>query len=580
MTACAFVPAAHGATNVQIGDATLLYTDAQMPWAMDCPMASLNNSNGTTTFFETANNHYYRYTGTAANPLQTQLSDFTWNMNGYSGKNWLMNLYQVSGGTLLGFVHREDQRGGQVNGPDGLYYSGGSYYYQGLAESTNGGASWNYLGDVLQPQGNGTTVNLQNSNVAGMPYLINNGYFYVYYDEHTGTGTNDLVYPAVARASVSDVLAAVASNTTPTFNKYNNGSWTQPGMTGLGSPILPGSVSSNAAWANLTPAGVYDMHTDVTYSSALGKYLLMVDTEGKSEALLYTSTDGVTWGDRTVVDYSSSNYQVYDSFAGFDASASADSGTVGANFSLYFTRKSLTDYSVDTLVRRQIAIGSGLTWDIGQGTGGANFTGGSGTWSNGVNNWNTGSGSAAWSNSTPTSATFAATAGTVTIAGAVTTSGLTFNSGGYLLSGNTLTLGGNTIAANADATIACPLAGSAGLTKTGAGKLTLTGSNLFTGPVILSAGVVSISADAALGGVPSSVQTDQLTLDGGTLQTTASVSLAANRGVTLTGNGGGIDVPNSGQVATINGVVSGSGSLTKSGAARCCSPRPTAMRAI
>ena len=135
-----------------------------------------------------------------------------------------------------------------------------------------------------------------------------------------------------------------------------------------------------------------------------------------------------------------------------------------------------------------------------------------------------------------------------------------------------MTLGGNSVTANADATIACPLAGSAGLTKTGSGILTLSASNVFTGPVIVSAGILSIGADAALGAVPASAEVDQLTLDGGTLQTSATVSLNANRGVTLTPNGGVFCVAGSGQTTTINGIVAGSGNLIKTGAGNLILP--------
>jgi fibronectin-binding autotransporter adhesin len=565
-TAAVASSAARAAPVIQIGDAQVIYTPAQMPFFMDGNFATLNNGNGTTTFFESSGGVNYRYTGTPDNPLQTPLPNFTWNnvsnVNTGSGE-WLYNVYQVSGGTLLGFVHRED-------------YSAGNNFYQGLAESTNDGASWTYLGNVVAPYGNNSRANAQFSNIGDCPVVTVGNYFYIYYNERTGPNATDLEYPGVARATISSVLAAAANNTVPTFYKYNDGTWNQPALTGLGSPILPNSQATNAAWAGwpwwtypsepTNTTGAYDVESNVSYSSALGQYILTVDTAGGGELLLYTSSDGVNWGNKTVVDYANGDWEPYSTLVGFDSSASADSRTVGANFYLYFTRKPLGNYGSDTLIRRQITIGNGLTWDIGQGTGGANFTGGSGTWTTGGNNWNNGSGSATWNTGTPTIATFGGTAGTVTIVGPVTTSGLTFNTSGYVLSGSTLSLGGNSIAANADATIACPLAGSAGLTKTGTGKLSLSGANVFTGPVVVSAGVLSVAADAALGAVPPTAQVDQLTLDGGTLQTTASASFAANRGVTITPNGGTFDVPGSALVATINGVISGSGNLTKTGA--------------
>ena len=50
-----------------------------------------------------------------------------------------------------------------------------------------------------------------------------------------------------------------------------------------------------------------------------------------------------------------------------------------------------------------------------------------------------------------------------------------------------------------DATINSIIAGSVGLTKTGAGTLTLGGTNTYTGTTAVNAGILSISADSGLG---------------------------------------------------------------------------------
>ena len=107
--------AAQAAPMLQVGDATVIYTPAQMPFVMDGSFATLNNGNGTTTYFESGpgseSSGNLRFVGTASNPLQTQLANFTWTnvVQGDGGSGaWLYNIYQVSGGTLLGFVHRED----------------------------------------------------------------------------------------------------------------------------------------------------------------------------------------------------------------------------------------------------------------------------------------------------------------------------------------------------------------------------------------------------------------------------------------------------------------------------------------
>ena len=242
-------------------------TPMQMPFTMDGSFATLNNGNGTTTFFESGpgslTSGNLSYIGTVDNPLQTQQSNFTWtNVTQNSGGSgaWLYNIYQDPDGSLLGFVHREEFSGSVA------------YYYEGLAKSTNGGASWTYLGNVLAPQGNGSAQNVQYSNCGGVPMLTVGNYFYIYYNERVGPGASDAEYPSVARASINSVLAAEANNSVPTFYKYNDGSWTQPALTGLGSPILPNSVSTNAAWAGfgwpgvpLNTTGAHDFHSDAAY---------------------------------------------------------------------------------------------------------------------------------------------------------------------------------------------------------------------------------------------------------------------------------------------------------------------------
>jgi autotransporter-associated beta strand protein len=107
------------------------------------------------------------------------------------------------------------------------------------------------------------------------------------------------------------------------------------------------------------------------------------------------------------------------------------------------------------------------------------------------------------------------------------------------------------------------LSGSGSLTKIGSGVLTLSGTNTYTGKTTVTGGTLSIAADSGLGTSPGSFVADQLTLDGSTLQTTATLTLASSRGITL-GAGGGTLSSTSGLV-TVAGVIAGSGSLSTTG---------------
>jgi len=100
------------------------------------------------------------------------------------------------------------------------------------------------------------------------------------------------------------------------------------------------------------------------------------------------------------------------------------------------------------------------------------------------------------------------------------------------------------------------------LTKIGTGVLTLTGVSTYTGNTTVNGGSLSISRDANLGIAPRTPVADQLTLNGGRLQVTASFDLDTNRGITLLGGGGTIGVTDA-NILSYGGVVTGVGSLTK-----------------
>ncbi|PNG47328.1 MULTISPECIES: autotransporter outer membrane beta-barrel domain-containing protein [unclassified Variovorax] len=99
-------------------------------------------------------------------------------------------------------------------------------------------------------------------------------------------------------------------------------------------------------------------------------------------------------------------------------------------------------------------------------------------------------------------------------------------------------------------------AGSIGVVKRGAGRLVLSGTNTYSGGTTVTGGTLSISSDPNLG-----TAAGPLTLDGGTLQNTATVTTA--RAITIGSGGGGFQTDAD---LTATGSISGTGSVTKTGA--------------
>lgn len=103
------------------------------------------------------------------------------------------------------------------------------------------------------------------------------------------------------------------------------------------------------------------------------------------------------------------------------------------------------------------------------------------------------------------------------------------------------------------------ISGSGAVTQDGAGTTTLVGINSYAGGTTINAGILKVSSDANLGAAAGA-----LTFNGGTLQTTAD--MASGRNTTLTSTG--TVLTDAGTTFTLSGLISGAGSLTKSGAGR------------
>jgi autotransporter-associated beta strand protein len=194
--------------------------------------------------------------------------------------------------------------------------------------------------------------------------------------------------------------------------------------------------------------------------------------------------------------------------------------------------------------------------------------GGGGTWDAASARWFNGSANAAWPGTRD--AIFTGTGGAVTLASPQTVNSVTFKSNGYALNNSTLNMAGSfvTVDGGVTATINSQVAGSGGLAKSGPGTLILTNnSNNYSGGTMILGGVLRVSSDAQLGVVPATL-TQDITLNGGTLQFGASFDIANTRAIAFGPSGGTIDTNGftnpSGYNATAGGF-RGPGDLTKVG---------------
>jgi autotransporter-associated beta strand protein len=205
-----------------------------------------------------------------------------------------------------------------------------------------------------------------------------------------------------------------------------------------------------------------------------------------------------------------------------------------------------------------------------------------GTWDTSTTNWTTdptGAGpTQAWVDgniATFSAGSNATGAFDIVVDGNPTITGLHFKNGDVTLTrpaGSTLILSGTPeflVTSPIRGFIQTEITGSVRWTKTGPGLLRVANPNTNTGGITINEGTLQIVADTALGAVPGSATPGYLVFNGGTLENNngggnTSLTLHANRGINVESGGGTIH-SGTGTIF-VNGAVTGSGTLTNTGA--------------
>lgn len=485
-----------------------------------------------------------------------------------TGDHDVLEVNTVLGQTLEGskFTSFEDL---QKNGAGTLTLTGTHTYADGV--SVNAG--------ILQI-GTGTTATALNGNIANsttVDFALNSDFSYSGIIsgsglvQKTGTGTTTLS-GSNSYSGVTDIASGTLlidgdqSGAVGLTTVYDNATIGGHGIVGGDVVILDGGSLnpglSNGETNNFTINGNLTLNhgSIVNYSlgdkDAVGGPLNnLTDVKGNlvlDGNLLVSQTPGGSFGFGV--------YRLFD-YGGTLTNNGLETGN--------------SDYLIQTSVDHQInlvnSVGLKLSFwdgDIGPHADGT-VHGGDGTWrAAGDTNWTDDSGQFSAPFDNGSAAIFQGTAGTVIVdntVGQVEISGIQFAVDGYVIEGDSIALGGvSNILRVGDginahpaytATINSVISGTGSIEKTDFGTLILGGANTYSGGTTISSGTLAISDDDNLGAAAGG-----MTLNGGTLQVTATTSSARN--TVISANGGIIDT-----VAdyTLAGVVSGAGTLTKTG---------------
>jgi len=273
--------------------------------AQDASLATVSKGD-TVDFYHSSADDIQKFSGTLLEPGKTAVYSGHRFLNPHNlpGKWWIPNIYRTPNGALLAFAHIEDADPVSTG-----------WWAIGLAYSTDDGNTFTKLGIIVTHH---THDDGHHVNIGGVPFVVKDGYFYIYFDEQR---------EHVARAPVAQVLAAAAKGTVSNWHKYYNGGWKEPGRDGRASPILP--AIPGIAWLT---------HGDAAYSTYTGKYLLTAYNQAQGKGIyLAMSNDAVHFDDPQWIQRNRTDKDTLSPYETIINVDGTDNGVVGQVFYVYFS---------------------------------------------------------------------------------------------------------------------------------------------------------------------------------------------------------------------------------------------------
>jgi hypothetical protein len=169
----------------------------------------------------------------------------------------------------------------------------------GLAITRNAGTSWTWCGEIIDHDLAYDTTRAASVDIGAGSFLIQNvggvDYFYVY-SVDAPQSNQDLRELSVARAPVSDVIAAAKNYQVTNWYKYYNGSFTQPGLGGSYTNIFNNQEQMN--------------FMTVTYNSTINKYLMAYTSTRQWGSNNYSDINLIVANSPTDFNNNANNYYI------------------------------------------------------------------------------------------------------------------------------------------------------------------------------------------------------------------------------------------------------------------------------